>query len=314
MQHQEQLLREREHQRDEDLDVIVISDDPQPSTSRARSSPSIFAGVDAHLLDVATVEVVDDDSSISGSSTRSFDIADFEAEEQRLRRLHTVLVSAITDSSRRELHVDPGLESEHAAEAEPEPGETAEAEHESEEPEPEPEHAAEAEPEPEETVEAEHESEESEPEPEHAEDVAPDPVLPQQESMRGALYHATLSREQQQLRRQHQHQQIRPDRVENRERMELHEWRHERDFRGLLQREFRDQEHERQDRLRELEEVGRSELICTICHESALTGRPTAIRCGHTFHFTCLAEWLRNANTCPVCRYRTTLNRCAVLY
>ena len=40
---------------------------------------------------------------------------------------------------------------------------------------------------------------------------------------------------------------------------------------------------------------------CTICLESEGTMIPTV--CGHKFHTNCLMEWLRNHDSCPVCRH-----------
>lgn len=43
---------------------------------------------------------------------------------------------------------------------------------------------------------------------------------------------------------------------------------------------------------------------CAICFEEYRPGmRATRMFCGHLFCTTCIREWLRNANTCPVCRY-----------
>lgn len=52
---------------------------------------------------------------------------------------------------------------------------------------------------------------------------------------------------------------------------------------------------------------------CSICLESALDEEPTAIRCGHVFHYGCLQTWLRTQNTCPNCRYETNISRVAKL-
>lgn len=54
-------------------------------------------------------------------------------------------------------------------------------------------------------------------------------------------------------------------------------------------------------------------FTCAICINNALTENPTVIRCGHCFHYECLIEWLRYSSTCPVCRYNTTIEQCALL-
>jgi hypothetical protein len=43
---------------------------------------------------------------------------------------------------------------------------------------------------------------------------------------------------------------------------------------------------------------------CSICLESIL-GVTKTIRCGHTFHKTCLSTWEKheNGHTCPMCRH-----------
>lgn len=44
-------------------------------------------------------------------------------------------------------------------------------------------------------------------------------------------------------------------------------------------------------------------MECPICFDSvnASTGS-TALSCGHTFHFTCIASWLSTTSSCPCCR------------
>ena len=40
---------------------------------------------------------------------------------------------------------------------------------------------------------------------------------------------------------------------------------------------------------------------CAICHEEDSVVRHT-LRCNHTFHVHCIDRWLRDRNTCPLCR------------
>ena len=42
-------------------------------------------------------------------------------------------------------------------------------------------------------------------------------------------------------------------------------------------------------------------LLCAICHETDREIRDT-LRCGHSFHVSCIGQWLRRQNTCPLCR------------
>jgi E3 ubiquitin-protein ligase AIP2 len=52
---------------------------------------------------------------------------------------------------------------------------------------------------------------------------------------------------------------------------------------------------------------GSSELecpTCTVCCESMKLGtKALFIPCGHTFHPECIVPWLKEHNTCPICRY-----------
>ncbi|VDK74288.1 unnamed protein product [Litomosoides sigmodontis] len=45
---------------------------------------------------------------------------------------------------------------------------------------------------------------------------------------------------------------------------------------------------------------------CHICWDVLYLNRCSATRCGHTFHLPCIMRWLRNSETCPVCRKRAT--------
>ena len=50
-----------------------------------------------------------------------------------------------------------------------------------------------------------------------------------------------------------------------------------------------------------LEDVDVEGGECAVCQEE-LGDRCKKMRCGHVYHFDCLAPWLRIHNTCPVCR------------
>merc|ERR1719361_545011 len=43
---------------------------------------------------------------------------------------------------------------------------------------------------------------------------------------------------------------------------------------------------------------------CSVCFEEYTAGmRATRMLCGHLFCTNCIREWLRTANSCPVCRF-----------
>lgn len=49
---------------------------------------------------------------------------------------------------------------------------------------------------------------------------------------------------------------------------------------------------------------------CAVCLEEFKAGcRATRMLCGHLFCTICIREWLREANTCPVCRYELQTDR-----
>lgn len=43
-----------------------------------------------------------------------------------------------------------------------------------------------------------------------------------------------------------------------------------------------------------------AEKVCSICLLPLYDG--LALPCDHTFHDSCVAEWLKRNNTCPLCR------------
>mmetsp|Transcript_5560 Transcript_5560/g.4236 ORF Transcript_5560/g.4236 Transcript_5560/m.4236 type:complete len:127 (-) Transcript_5560:33-413(-) len=43
---------------------------------------------------------------------------------------------------------------------------------------------------------------------------------------------------------------------------------------------------------------------CTICYEPLSLGtKALFLPCGHTFHPDCILPWLKDHNTCPICRF-----------
>jgi hypothetical protein len=45
---------------------------------------------------------------------------------------------------------------------------------------------------------------------------------------------------------------------------------------------------------------------CPICLENIGTSKTTTTVCHHSFHSTCLASWLQQHDTCPLCRRQCT--------
>ncbi|KAK5985337.1 RING-type domain-containing protein [Trichostrongylus colubriformis] len=41
---------------------------------------------------------------------------------------------------------------------------------------------------------------------------------------------------------------------------------------------------------------------CVICTSILTSDDIAALRCGHTFHFPCISEWIKRSDTCPICR------------
>ena len=41
---------------------------------------------------------------------------------------------------------------------------------------------------------------------------------------------------------------------------------------------------------------------CSVCLEEFDGTEPVTLRCGHSFHATCVLEWFRRSGSCPICR------------
>ncbi|CAN0852510.1 E3 ubiquitin-protein ligase RNF181 homolog [Linum grandiflorum] len=57
----------------------------------------------------------------------------------------------------------------------------------------------------------------------------------------------------------------------------------------------------------EIVEIGSGEDCCPVCLEDMVCGGGTSGRvmrmdCKHEFHENCLLSWLKNSNSCPLCR------------
>jgi hypothetical protein len=54
-------------------------------------------------------------------------------------------------------------------------------------------------------------------------------------------------------------------------------------------------------------ETAQESVQCAICLEDVkATETTTALACMHTFHALCVAQWLEEKATCPICRHSTT--------
>ncbi len=47
---------------------------------------------------------------------------------------------------------------------------------------------------------------------------------------------------------------------------------------------------------------------CTICMDEITRYDKKTLNCNHNFHINCINEWLRESNTCPICRAPQTIN------
>ena len=46
---------------------------------------------------------------------------------------------------------------------------------------------------------------------------------------------------------------------------------------------------------------------CPICLEECSPASSRTLQCSHVFHESCITQWFRSGNTCPVCRERVPL-------
>ena len=43
-------------------------------------------------------------------------------------------------------------------------------------------------------------------------------------------------------------------------------------------------------------------MRCSICFENIRFPQQAILKCQHGFHFSCLKEWFKESQTCPICR------------
>ena len=43
-------------------------------------------------------------------------------------------------------------------------------------------------------------------------------------------------------------------------------------------------------------------MRCSICFENIKFPKHAILKCQHGFHFSCLKEWFKESQTCPICR------------
>ena len=43
-------------------------------------------------------------------------------------------------------------------------------------------------------------------------------------------------------------------------------------------------------------------MRCSICFENIRFSQQAILKCQHGFHFSCLKEWFKESQTCPICR------------
>ena len=57
-------------------------------------------------------------------------------------------------------------------------------------------------------------------------------------------------------------------------------------------------------KIKDVEKLDGDKKKCTICLENYINGDDSiALPCIHIFHATCIKTWLKNQNTCPICKY-----------
>lgn len=56
-------------------------------------------------------------------------------------------------------------------------------------------------------------------------------------------------------------------------------------------------------------------MDCLVCHEDIIkTGYAASLPCGHVFHGICIYRWVKDQETCPVCRCTLTKERISPLF
>lgn len=59
----------------------------------------------------------------------------------------------------------------------------------------------------------------------------------------------------------------------------------------------------------ELLDTDEGATCCPICKDSLDDADSMALECAHTFHTSCMEQWIPHSSTCPSCRRPTTLSR-----
>lgn len=53
---------------------------------------------------------------------------------------------------------------------------------------------------------------------------------------------------------------------------------------------------------KKVRETGTVATLCTICQDTQKYKRIKKVSCGHTFHLQCINNWLKQSESCPICR------------